>query len=292
VATTDGGARTDRSGWLPLPTAVDSIALAAPGYLPWDGKVGADSTLRLEPRERGRFHGVRVAIDPGTPGAAAAAPSAWSAPETAHRAGVWLAERLRAAGALPLVVRARGEPAADLLRVQRATGHEADWYLRIEPGAAAAVRFAPSSGAGERLAREIAAALERESGLRPAVASEASFVLLQTACPAVVVVLPASQLGDALRTRGLVAALGCGLRRVLDPESAALPPLVGRAPAGALVVLDGGEIAAARADGGFRFEALAPGTHCVRLLAPEPRPPVCAVAAGDTLRIDLTAGAQ
>jgi hypothetical protein len=218
-----------------------------------------------------------------------------------------LADLLDAAGARAVLTRGIADEVTDLDRVRVASREHADWYIRIDAaladtGSATALLHYPNSAGGERLARALAPWLERRLGRPARPRTDTQFVLQQTPCPAVVVVLPlargeASSFVDPDGLRQRAYALFVGLRAALDAEGASRPPLVGKLQPGeparaALAMLDGAEVLPLATDGSFRFECVAPGRRLLRLQSEGSCTEIeISVSGTDTTRVQLPAPA-
>jgi N-acetylmuramoyl-L-alanine amidase len=279
----------DRAGYLWLPAGCDSLRVERRGYVPWRGRLPADGRIDLEPLFGGRLHGVTWVLDPAGDGTQ---PDA----QAHHDVCRLLADQLRAAGSRALLTRGVSDEVSDLERVRLATREHADWYVRVDGGPSWAVLHYPGSRDGERLARSLAAALERRLGSRVEVRSDTQRLLQQTPCPAVTVVQPdvaaaAAAAPDPARARRRAHALQAGLRALLDPQAAQLAPLVGvvhPAPPDAVVLLDAAIAVPLEADGRFVFDAVAPGRRTLLVQSAAGSAEIEVVTSGtDTTRVRL-----
>jgi hypothetical protein len=153
-ALSGGSERSDRLGCVRLDPGRDSLRIESRGYLPWLGRLPADSTLRLAPQDGGLLHGVRFALDPGGQGGDPSPPGGGvAAADLAYEICRFLAERLAAGGATAALVRDRATGTSDLERIRVALEQRADWYVRLDlaPQAPAMVLHYPGSAGGERL---------------------------------------------------------------------------------------------------------------------------------------------
>jgi hypothetical protein len=238
---------------------------------------------------------VRFAIDPaGAGGDPARTSTGVSDADANYTTAAFVAEALSAGGAAVELLRDAAEPIADFERVRRASRWHPDWYLRLETtttSSRARVLYYPGSAGGERVARAIAARLERLAGSSVAVATDTRFILQQTPCPAILVEWPAHKAADATATRRLTQQLVVGIRVGLDPGTAGTPPLAGRLvprpTTPSLVSLDDALVVPVEADGSFVFECVAPGDHRVARLDRPPMAIRARVAGADTTWVRL-----
>ena len=286
------GAGSDRRGWLAV--AVDSsLHVERNGYVPWQGALPSDSTLRLEPLHGGVLHGVRIVLDPFGNGGDSALPGyPFAAADAGHDVCSRLASQLNASGAVAVLTRGRAGAATDVERVRHANG--AQWFVRVEPtveSGAPSVLHYPGSDGGARVATAIARAWGARRGRAVPVRAEARFVLQQTPCPAVWVRVPAADCATLAGVRDLAYALATGLRITLDPQAAAWLPLLGRIEGGGadLVRIDRAGAVPVGADGRFRFEHVAPGRRWLDAIGERPRAVTVQVVARDTTRVVIPA---
>lgn len=286
----DGEAESDRAGYLPLACDADTIRIAARGYLPWYAPMPADSLVRLEPLHAGLLRDVSLVIDPAGDDADFPAGDAPPAAGRAFEISRALGDLLEGAGARATLTREPLESPSDLQRLRRSLRAAPAWYVGIECGpGAAAVLHDPSSVAGERLAKSLAAWLHRRLGGSFAVGAETRFMLRQTPCPAVIVHLPLAAGRDAERARLVAYALFVGLRGGIGTGELPRTVLAGEVSppwTAALAELDGAAVLPVDANGRFRFEAVESGVHRLRLVGDGSAPAAVHVrAAADTVRV-------
>jgi len=277
---------SDRRGWVRAQVSAGPVWVQRAGYasarlrLPQEAGV-----IALEPLHGGVLHARRYVLDPAPP--ADAAPGAPPHPVT-FEACRHASALLEAAGAR---VRVTGSPSAGVIDAERIrAASDADAFVRIALGTVPVAEHFPGSSGGAALARALARAIAGAVGVDSIPVRPASrWVLQQTPCPAVDIVVPISE--DDGAARRVAAALSVGLRLAQAPETARLPPLVGHvqgAPPGALVLLDGAETVPVDAHGAFRFEAVSTGHH-ILTLAGDANVIEIQVTGRDTTRVDLPA---
>lgn len=268
-----GLAESDRAGFLHVPAGTDSLQVTARGYLPWRGIVPADAILRLQPLYGGLLAGVGVMLDPASGDANFPAGESLANPGTAFAICRALAALLTAAGGRAILTREPLEAPSDLQRLQRTLVAAPAFYLSVEiTSGGGAVLHDPASAAGERLANSLATWLRRRLGGADAVRAATRFMLRQTPCPAVIVQIPAPAVRDPKAVQAAAYAAFLGVRGGIDPSlpAGAIGGEVRPPEAAALAELDGAAVLPLDDAGRFRFEAVEPGTHRLRLLGGRP----------------------
>jgi N-acetylmuramoyl-L-alanine amidase len=177
--------------WLEADGAFPLVADAA-GRTPWQAPGAAPpETLVWEPLLPALI-GKRVVLDPrgGGTDEQGRGPSGTRGSDLDLQVAQRLAALLRGAGCVVALTRTAESWLPDEVKVQQANDGGADLYLTIargEPGSGTTARHHPGSVVGGALARHLSRAL----GGGATVAESTEYVLRHTACPALVVELPA-----------------------------------------------------------------------------------------------------
>ena len=280
----DSAAASDRRGWVRVGPSTEPTWIRRAGYahasIQLPDEAGA---IALEPLHGGILHRRLYVLDPAP--AESAAPGTPPHP-VAFEVCRHASALLEAAGAQ---VRITGSPSAGVVDAERIrAAADAEAFVRIAVGGAPVAEHFPGSSGGAVLARALTRPTAGAVGVDSIPLRAASrWVLQQTPCPAVGLVLPAFDADDTVRR--VAAAVVVGLRLALDPDAARLPPLVGRspgAPPASLAVLDGAETVPVDAQGNFRFEAVGAGRHTLAL-AGDASGITIEVTGRDTTRVDL-----
>lgn len=188
-------------GWLPIPADTRLLSLRKSGYDPIAVKLnGGHAVVGLIPAASGRLHGKTIVLDAANGGsnAGAVSPHGMRASDAAFDVVQRVANRLRDLGATVVMTRENDSDPPPLERVRLSDALNASIHVVLAFGADTAeakvvdkrghltganVQFAahyPGSTNGERLARTISEAM----GNLP-VTTSVTYVLQQTACPAV-----------------------------------------------------------------------------------------------------------
>ncbi len=253
----------------------ENLRISAPGYRP--AVVGAGTVVALTPWYDGLLHGKRFVIDPqgGPPASTGVGPMGLSASHVNLRVAFYLEGFLRAAGADVRLTRSTEEVRLPEDVARMTNRYRADRYVEIrhpsEPAdSPLAVRgfYFPGSANGKALVATVGETAARRLGVPFRGPSETvTYALQQTACPAVVVALPAisqpeeeSRLDRAAYQREQAYAIFLGiLRHYGVPEGPSLEIEVGSA--NWLVTLDETWTLVTDAVGRATFASVPPGAH-------------------------------
>ena len=288
----------------------DRVRIVAPGYRPADASEG--TVAALTPWYDGVLHGKKFVIDPqgGPPAAVGVGPMGLSASHVNLRVAFYLEGFLRAAGADVRITRSNEEVRLPEDVARMTNRYRADRYIELrhpsEPEDSPLVvrgYFFPGSANGKAMVTILGETAARRLGVPFRGPTETvTFALQQTACPAIVVALPAiskaeeeSRLDRAAYQREQAYAIFLGLLRHYGvPEGASLEiEITDSDPANWLVTLDETWTLVSNDAGRAVFASVPAGAHRValrrgtRVVERE----VVTTDTGSRLQVDVPAGA-
>ena len=288
----------------------DRVRIVAPGYRPADASEG--TVVALTPWYDGALHAKKFVIDPqgGPPATVGVGPMGLSASHVNLRVAFYLEGFLRAAGADVRLTRSNEEVRLPEDVARMTNRYRADRYIELRHPSENAdsprvVRgyYFPGSANGKAMVTTVGQTAARRLGVPFRGPSETvTYALQQTACPAVVIALPAisqaeeeSRLDRAAYQREQAYAIFLGmLRHYGVTEGAALEIEVAAPdPANWLVTLDETWTLVSNESGRAVFAGVPAGAHRVALRRGErtAEREVVTTDTGARLRVDLSEGA-
>lgn len=205
---------TNEHGWAQVPPGI--LRVRAPGYESYSGTTTAPHMpIKLKRIPGSALHGKTILLDPldggRVPGAIG--PTGLRASDVASDVAAQIAQRLRALGATPILLRSDDEEIGELTRITRGEAAQPNLYIGITFGVSAErarllddeghrlavpesfVAHYPGSSNGERFAVHAQQALDLES-----IAHTVYYPVQQMSCPAVLI-QPASVRENEARLR-------------------------------------------------------------------------------------------
>jgi N-acetylmuramoyl-L-alanine amidase len=288
----------------------ERVRVVAPGYRPADASEG--TVVALTPWFDGVLHGKRFVIDPqgGPPATVGVGPMGLSASHANLRVAFYLEGFLRAAGADVRLTRSNEEVRLPEDVARMTNRYRADRYIELrhpsEPNDSPLVvrgYFFPGSANGKAMITTVGETTARRLGVPFRGPTETvTFALQQTACPAVVVALPAvsnaqeeSRLDRAAYQREQAYAIFLGiLRHYGVTEGAALEIEVAATdPSNWIVTLDETWTLVSNEAGRAVFAGVPAGAHRVSLRrgAETVEREVVTTDTGARLRVDVPGSA-